>query len=395
MHTKPFLIYQDSKGKLLSEIDPRRGVYNEAWLQELIRTHPELLPTGEIEPVFAPLIPIGREVQTSVGYIDNIFISPQGYLVIVETKLWRNPDAKRDVLAQAIDYSSSVATWTYTDIDKITRDYLRVYERTNCSLIEWIESHRQEIENPEYFEDSVSRNLKHGRFLLLVVGDRIRSSVIDMLKYVNKYPHLSVNVALVELQCFKVGKDDEWPLLIIPSTLAQTQIVERSVVQITVNHLDKTEEIEVTQEKDGENGTRSRVRLSEDEYWEKMKNQAPKCVDSAKRIIDYFRDIVILKPRANSMAVHMYVPESDQRISLFFIRTDGVIESWVGTIASQLESAGLDKSLLETYQHDLAPLLRAKTKSLSISSPADKVDPDKFIEVVERFIHSVLSAEPV
>ena len=85
---KPAIVNREGKTTINIERVPlnKRSI-DEYWLQELIRKQPDLLPVEDIEPVFAPLIPIGREVSTNAGSIDNLFISPDGYLTIVETKL--------------------------------------------------------------------------------------------------------------------------------------------------------------------------------------------------------------------------------------------------------------------------------------------------------------------
>src|SRR6266446_9002861 len=89
-------------------VDSSEGVFNEAWLQETLRRNPDVLPVEEFGPVFHPLVPIGKEVPTSAGSIDNLFISHAGYLVLVETKLWRNREARREVVAQLIDYAAAL-----------------------------------------------------------------------------------------------------------------------------------------------------------------------------------------------------------------------------------------------------------------------------------------------
>jgi RecB family endonuclease NucS len=68
----------------------------ESWLQELLYSHPSLLPVEEIEPAFGPLIPLCRELSTEAGPADLICCSPYGLITIVETKLWRNPQARRE-----------------------------------------------------------------------------------------------------------------------------------------------------------------------------------------------------------------------------------------------------------------------------------------------------------
>ena len=117
MKASPFLIQKESVGERLHAVGPNERLHDESWLQEVLRIHPDILPTAEIEPIFHPLIPIGREVTVGTGSIDNLFISHRGYLVLVETKLWRNPEAKREVVAQAIDYGSSISKWSYSSLD--------------------------------------------------------------------------------------------------------------------------------------------------------------------------------------------------------------------------------------------------------------------------------------
>jgi hypothetical protein len=46
----------------------------EAWLQDLIHRFPQVLPVLEIEPAFGDLVPVCRELPTSVGSIDNLYI---------------------------------------------------------------------------------------------------------------------------------------------------------------------------------------------------------------------------------------------------------------------------------------------------------------------------------
>ena len=75
----------------------------------LLRDHPELLPVSEIRSDVGKLLCMGREVGVSSGSIDNLYLSTSGYPVIVETKLWRNPEARREVLAQVLDYIKDIS----------------------------------------------------------------------------------------------------------------------------------------------------------------------------------------------------------------------------------------------------------------------------------------------
>ncbi len=102
------------EGKQLLRVESKANDQrNEAWLQELIFRHPELLPVEDFDDTFAPPISIGREIPTGHGRIDNLYVSPEGGITIVETKLWKNPEKHRTVVAQVIDYAKELATWDY------------------------------------------------------------------------------------------------------------------------------------------------------------------------------------------------------------------------------------------------------------------------------------------
>ena len=107
MCKKPVLVSGDSVVSL-KRIPLSNGTFKEVWMQELLEKAPDILPSGHIDGVFAPLICVAREVEVNSGYIDILYISAKGYLVIVETKLWRNPEAKRQVVSQIIDYAKDV-----------------------------------------------------------------------------------------------------------------------------------------------------------------------------------------------------------------------------------------------------------------------------------------------
>ena len=111
-------------------------IFEEKWLQKLIDSNPELLPVTEIEPAFAPLVSVGLEIETGVGFIDNLFISPQGYLTMAETKLWRNHEARREVVSQIIDYAAAVSHWTFEQLESKVRDYNKQYRGSDLGILD-------------------------------------------------------------------------------------------------------------------------------------------------------------------------------------------------------------------------------------------------------------------
>lgn len=76
------------------------GYTDEAALQQILAEHPELLP-GVDEPAVAC-----TEFESGVGPADVVVITDDGRLVLVECKLARNRQVRREVIGQVLDYSS-------------------------------------------------------------------------------------------------------------------------------------------------------------------------------------------------------------------------------------------------------------------------------------------------
>jgi hypothetical protein len=392
----PFLISSDAKGRRLNPTRSDERPYDESWLQELIRVHPEILPVAKVEPVFAPLVPIGREVATDSGPIDNLFVSHRGYLVLVETKLWRNPEARREVVAQAIDYGSSLSKWNYDRLNESVRAYTRKYEGGEMELTDWVEKRLEPVAGGRaFFEESVAKNLKLGRFLTLVVGDRIRQPVVEMVSYVNRFPGLAMDVALVELQCFWLGEKEEWPLLVVPRIVARTEVVERSVVQVTVIPGGEPA-VEVRQEKAAEKGkTRGRVTLTEEAFWELLREQTPGAYEPAYHLISEFkgRDGLEISPSETSVAVRLDVQGTGQQVSLFYINRKGGLNVWVKTIREKLVSMGLPPEAGEIYERELRDLMRMPESRTDLARLITEVDLGRFKSTVDDFVRRVQTSQ--
>ena len=41
-----------------------------------------------------------------------------GRIIILEAKLWRNPESKRKVIAQILDYASELTRWSFEDLER-------------------------------------------------------------------------------------------------------------------------------------------------------------------------------------------------------------------------------------------------------------------------------------
>jgi len=229
MRCEPAIVGVHHDVKVLRPVEPSEQRFDEAWLQELIFRCPRLLPAELVDKGLGALIPIAKEFAVPSGHIDNLYLTLEGRLCLVETKLWRNPQAHRTVLAQIIDYAKDLAGMEF---DEFERRCLARGGATVDSLCELVKSAFPEKELDEItLEGAIRRSLRTADFLLLIVGDRIRPEVVMLSDAVQSAPHLEFSIALVELRFYKL-EDAGWPLLVVPSIVGRTQEVTRSVVKI-------------------------------------------------------------------------------------------------------------------------------------------------------------------
>ena len=190
---------------------------NERWLQETLFAYPESLPVKEIDPHIGPLIPVCMEIETGSGPADILYVTRTGQLVLVETKLWRNPEARREVVGQILDYAKNLTTWTYEGLDE--RAAIAAGAGSNF-LLSCLRSRFPDADESA-FVDGVRRSLTTGDFLLLIVGDGIRTGAESLVTFLERYGHLRFGFGLLEVAAFRLPDG---------STLLQPRILANSHV---------------------------------------------------------------------------------------------------------------------------------------------------------------------
>ena len=219
----PFLVTAQGGKQMLTQINLKEtGVYKEAWLQKLVHDHPEILPISEIEPGFGEPIAVGQEISCNHGRIDNLYVTPAGDIILVETKLWKNTEARREVVAQALDYVAAISR-----MDFPTFEAMVLKGSASPSLYALVADHHDALDESAFI-DAIARNLKRGRMLILALGDGIRQEAESLADLVQNQMMAQFTFALVEIKLYKNSVTGD--IITIPSTLMQTVMIERGIL---------------------------------------------------------------------------------------------------------------------------------------------------------------------
>ena len=88
------------------------GGYDEAWIRDLFLAHADAVSLQEIDPSFGPLVPVRKELDTrGAGFADALYVDPLGMPTLVECKLWRNPEARREAVGQILGHARARRAW--------------------------------------------------------------------------------------------------------------------------------------------------------------------------------------------------------------------------------------------------------------------------------------------
>ena len=336
-HQTPYIISDGKTHKLKSATDL---FFEEDRLQRFIFEHHHALPIDEIEPAFGPLIPVCRELPTDVGPIDLLFINRTGLLTLVECKLWKNPQARREVVGQILDYATEISRWTYEQLEQAVG---RSPIKTDSSLVKIAVPEAEDMDERDFI-DSVSRNLRRGRFLLLIVGDGIRENVEHIADFLQEYAHLNFGLALVEFGIFELPDHLGSGYLVQPRLVTQTVEIERAAFRIEDGYI-----VPVAPAVKRDVSPPKRTKISEQVFFEKLVADSETKAD-LKALFEKIQDLgLAAEPGQNSMKLKSTVYGSN--FGVFHVSG----EFWNCSIASATEEIGRPE-IGEEYLEKLAVL---------------------------------------
>jgi hypothetical protein len=211
---------------------PQGEARREATLRDLIADHPEILPVHDLDPSYGRLVTVTKELSIpGVGFVDVVLIDEHGRLVVVECKLWRNPQARREVVGQILDYARELSRFGYEDLQR----QVSIATRRQGNVLYALACEAGGTLDEAEFVDRVTRDLAAGRFLLLVAGDGIAEGTRRIGEYLRAQPGLAFNFGLIEMAEYRhTDASGTEHTIMQPRVLAQTAVIERHVIRSEV-----------------------------------------------------------------------------------------------------------------------------------------------------------------
>lgn len=366
--------------------------YDENWLQKIIHENPSLLPIQEFEPSFEEIFPVAREVRTQAGLLDNLFVTPDGDLILVECKLWKNPEARRKVISQIIDYASAISDWSYDNLnDAINHANNTKFEN---ALYEKIRND-SDILDEDVFVSNVIKNLRLGRHLLLIIGDGIRDDAERLTNFLQQRMDRHFMLGVLGLNIYKMPENEQF--LIIPDIMLKTTIIERGVITLNNNSIDLIQsENNLSKQNKGKN--QRSENLTDIKFFEKLGAVNANTEKWLKSVLARMEGLGITWEVKQSV-IPRYSPDGEATFNLGYFRSDG--RFLTNNATWHIEDEELRRLALEYISNISSLILNSYIKEagksgfktfigdkiINISDLIDKED--AFIEIVSLYISKI------
>ncbi len=190
---------------------------SEAVLQRLLEQFPELVAGVGTAGESARLLLVRREMPVaaadSVGLsLDHLFLDQSGVPVLVEVKRASDTRARREVVAQMLDYAANgIVTWQNDLRDAVAQAASETDPGTYLQ-------EQLGVEDAEAFWTSVEDNLRAGRIRLVFLADRLAPGLVRIIEFLNEQMR-DVEVLGVELPRFTAPSGQ---VVYVPQVIGRT-----------------------------------------------------------------------------------------------------------------------------------------------------------------------------
>ena len=201
--------------------------FDEKWLQEVLFANIDLIQPTDASYDRIQLVPLCRELNLNDGirnlFLDILAITETGKLILIECKLWKNPQARREVLAQAFEYASLLQSLSYSDLSSKLRRHID--SGSEDPIIFALRSAGISVDE-SLLISRIDQGMKKGNFHVVIAGDGIRT---DLVNLVNS-PAMTGMTADLSLLEISVHQDGEGKTLLTPSVPQEIETVTRTVL---------------------------------------------------------------------------------------------------------------------------------------------------------------------
>lgn len=344
----------------------------EAWFRDAIHADPELVigPCREAGRVNMDEVwlPWGTEVTVDAGPIDVLMLSSRGRVAIVETKLSYNPEKRRTVVAQVLDYAFAMQGMSLDELPPLPGGALSP--------------------DPADIEECLAA----GRFLLVIAGDAMDPRALRLSEgLLGRHLTAEWDLAMVDLNLFR-STSGEGGLLLVPELRGLVAAEVRQVVRVMVEGATPRARVEVEHVVATSADGQRQPKLSPDAFIERMTARAPARVAHARRVLECFQQADResggrLTADLQSATANLYLETPLGRKRVLSLNTEGRFRVWLGYLHKSDQPG-----LAEVVRREASDVVPIATGTPSEAVWLGDVEIDRLLGLIQRVGRSLTAA---
>lgn len=201
------------------EIAFGKSYRDEAQLQSFLAEYPGMIPFEDVsEEIPHPRVMLREVGLPGSGSTDIVGVDEEGGISILECKLATNPEVKRKVVGQVLEYAAFLWRKPYGFLDDVSRLRLEkpLAEAMKAALKDELLQDWSEAD----FVEAVSDRLQSGDFRIIVAVDAINDELRRTIEYLTEGPS-RLRIFALELTYFASGDQE----ILVPHLHGSTSAV--------------------------------------------------------------------------------------------------------------------------------------------------------------------------
>jgi hypothetical protein len=301
---------------------------------------------------------------------------------------------RRKVIAQILDYAKDLASWSYEELNAAVMkseapSVAKGQAGKAAGLYPAVVSFGETELDEGRFVDSIARNLRLGRFLLLIVGDGIQDGTEGIASYLQQHAGMHFTLALVELAIFALPEDGRF--LVQPRIPTRTTNIDRGIVTFHDGRIAIEAQPPTKSGLPPTTGGK-RTSITEERFYEELGAHFPEEAVGLQKLVERLAPLGITTDFGAKSLILRWRPDESRAWNLASFITDGKV--WTDQLHSQADAVNLVDLSHRYVEHIAAAIPGAYVKKTA--GKAWHVDKDgTYVKIDDLLSHSEAFIEPV
>ena len=205
---------------------------DEAQLQSFLAENPILIPFEDIsDQILHPKVMLREAGLPGSGSSDIVGVDEAGNITVIECKLAANPEVKRKVIGQVLEYAAYLWRKPYSFMDDLAQKRLRK-PLAQAVFDELDEESRADWDESEFIQATANRLLS-GEFRIIIAVDSINDELRRTIEYLTQGPS-RLEIFALELTLFTSGDRE----ILVPQLHGATPTAPTAEIRSTPSQWD-------------------------------------------------------------------------------------------------------------------------------------------------------------